>query len=101
MITLTFAEARETLARVLDSAREEPVTIIRPAAPDMVVITAAYFAELQLARLETSVARVMNPASVARDAGVQDGQPPVQHLCGDRARFNTSGPVFRIVPVPD
>lgn len=59
MMTLTFSEARQKLASVLDAAAEQPVTVTRRSAPDMVIITAEQFAALQQAKFEASLARVM------------------------------------------
>ena len=58
MMTLTFSDVRQKFANVLDTAITQPVTITRRSAPDMVVITAEQFAELQQARFELSLARV-------------------------------------------
>lgn len=59
MLTLTFSDARQKFSSVLDTATKQPVTITRRSAPDMVVITAKQFAELQQAKFETSLSRVM------------------------------------------
>ncbi|GKV82546.1 MULTISPECIES: type II toxin-antitoxin system Phd/YefM family antitoxin [Pectobacterium] len=60
MLTLTFSDVRQKFAKVLDTAITQPVTITRRSAPDMVVITAEQFAELQQAKFEASLAKVMN-----------------------------------------
>lgn len=59
MITLTFSDVRQKFSSVLDIAVNQPVTITRRSAPDMVVITAEQFAELQQAKFDASLARVM------------------------------------------
>lgn len=58
MITLTYSDARAQLADVLDKAVEQPVTITRRMAPDVVVISAEQFAALQQAKFEASLAKV-------------------------------------------
>lgn len=63
MITLTFSDVRQKFASVLDTAITQPVIITRRSAPDMVVITAEQFAELQQAKFEVSMARVMSKSS--------------------------------------
>jgi len=60
MMTLTFSDVRQKFSSVLDAAIKQPVTITRRSAPDMVVITAEQFAELQQAKFEASLARVTN-----------------------------------------
>jgi antitoxin Phd len=59
MITLTFSDVRQKFSSVLDTAVNQPVTITRRSAPDMVVITAEQFAELQQAKFDASLARVI------------------------------------------
>lgn len=59
MITLTFSDARAQFADVLNTAVDQPVTITRRTAPDVVVISAEQFASLQQAKFEASLARVM------------------------------------------
>ena len=59
MMTYTFSDVRQKFASVLDSAVTQPVTITRRSAPDMVIITAEQFAELQKARFDASLSRVM------------------------------------------
>ncbi|KAB8306097.1 type II toxin-antitoxin system Phd/YefM family antitoxin [Erwinia endophytica] len=58
MITLTYSDARAQLADVLDKAVDQPVTITRRMAPDVVVISAEQFAALQQAKFEASLAKV-------------------------------------------
>lgn len=60
MMTYTFSDVRQKFASVLDSAVTQPVTITRRSAPDMVIITAEQFAELQKAKFEVSLSRVMS-----------------------------------------
>ncbi|MFP9228832.1 type II toxin-antitoxin system Phd/YefM family antitoxin [Pectobacterium cacticida] len=60
MLTLTFSDVRQKFASVLDTAVKQPVTITRRSAPDMVVITAKQFAELQQTKFEASLAKVMS-----------------------------------------
>lgn len=60
MLTIPFSDARQKFASILDTAVNQPVTITRRSAPDVVVITADQFAELQQAKFEASLARVMN-----------------------------------------
>ncbi|WP_299999455.1 type II toxin-antitoxin system Phd/YefM family antitoxin [uncultured Cedecea sp.] len=60
MMTYTFSDVRQKFASVLDSAVTQPVTITRRSAPDMVIITAEQFAELQKAKFEASLSRVMS-----------------------------------------
>ena len=63
MLTLTFSDVRQKFANVLDTAVNQPVTITRRSAPDMVVITAEQYAELQQAKFEASMTRVMSKAN--------------------------------------
>ncbi|MEC5321052.1 type II toxin-antitoxin system Phd/YefM family antitoxin [Brenneria populi subsp. brevivirga] len=58
MITLTYSDARAKLADVFDQAIEQPVTITRRSAPDVVVISAEQYAAFQQARFETAMKRV-------------------------------------------
>lgn len=60
MMTYTFSDVRQKFASVLDSAVTQPVIITRRSAPDMVIITAEQFAELQKAKFEASLGRVMS-----------------------------------------
>ncbi|EIC83965.1 type II toxin-antitoxin system Phd/YefM family antitoxin [Serratia sp. M24T3] len=60
MITLTYSDARAQFADVLNKAVDQPVTITRRMAPDVVVISAEQFAALQQAKFEASLAKVMN-----------------------------------------
>ncbi|MDW8847483.1 type II toxin-antitoxin system Phd/YefM family antitoxin [Erwinia sp. MMLR14_017] len=60
MLTLTFSDVRQKFASVLDTATKQPVIITRRSAPDMVVITAEQFADLQQAKFEASLAKVMS-----------------------------------------
>lgn len=60
MMTMAFSDVRQKLSTVLDTAVNQPVTITRRSAPDMVVITAEQFASLQQAKFDASMARVMS-----------------------------------------
>ncbi len=60
MITLTYSDARAQFAEVLNKAVDQPVTITRRMAPDVVVISAEQFAALQQAKFESSLAKVMS-----------------------------------------
>ncbi|AHF77892.1 Prevent host death protein [Sodalis praecaptivus] len=60
MITFTYSDARAKLADVLDKANEQPVTITRRTAPDVVVISAEQFAALQQAKFDAALGRVMS-----------------------------------------
>lgn len=59
MMTLSFTDFRQTLADSLTTAQSQPVKVTRRSAPDMVVITADQFAELQQAKFDQAMARVM------------------------------------------
>lgn len=58
MITMTYSDAQEKLAEVLDRALEQPVMIVRRLAPDVVVISAGEYEAYQQAKFEAAMARV-------------------------------------------
>lgn len=55
---LTYSDARTHLADLLDKAVAQPVTITRRTAPDVVVISAALFADLQQTKFNAALGRV-------------------------------------------
>jgi len=52
-VICSFSDVRQKFASVLDSAVTHPVTITRRSAPDILIITADRFAELQKAKFES------------------------------------------------
>lgn len=58
MLTTTYSDARARLAELLNTASEQPVTITRRAAPDMVIISAAQYAELQQLKFDAALGRM-------------------------------------------
>ena len=58
MITMTYSDARAKLADVFNTASEQPVTIVRRSAPDVVVISAEEYEAFQQAKFEAAMARV-------------------------------------------
>lgn len=58
MLTMNYSDARAKLAELLKTASEQPVTITRRSAPDVVVISAKEYEAFQQAKFEAAMSRV-------------------------------------------
>lgn len=58
MLTMNYSDARAKLAELLKTASEQPVTITRRSAPDVVVISAKEYEAFQQAKFEAALGRM-------------------------------------------